>query len=411
MANTVLTPTMILRESYAILHQKSNFVTKTNRQYDDRYQIGGYKLGESINVRLPPKYTVRTGNSMSVQNLVERQVALPRGTVKGVDLNFSQTELSLSISDFSERVLKPALSQLASSIETDCLSMYKSVANYAGSVTTSVNYRSFQNTGRYMTDQLAPMDGNRTMTLSTKDRVDFSTDVKGLFQSAARIEEQYSDGVVGKTGGFNVFENTLIPAHVNGYLTGAFTSSVSTGASGSGNAYTATFDVAVSVGTSYAFNKGDILTFAGVYDVNPESRLAYGYLKRFTLVSSTSGTTSGTLTISPAPIYGGAYQNVSASIAAGATIVNVGAGTQAVTYNQSLGFHKDAFAIVFADLEDPSQYGAWGARAVQDNMSMRIWRQGDIANGAFPCRVDVCYGFAPIYPEWATRLISTTAEA
>ncbi len=72
-------------------------------------------------------------------------------------------------------------------------------------------------------------------------------------------------------------------------------------------------------------------------------------------------------------------------------------------FGQSLGYHRDAFAFVTADLEDPSAYGAWGAREVFDGMSMRIWRQGDIINGTFPCRIDIAWGGVAVYPEWAVR--------
>lgn len=414
MPNVLLTPNIILREIYAIMHQSSNFISKTNRQYDSRFANKGAQIGQTLDVRLPPKYTVRTGNAMAVQNLVERKVTLPIATVQGVDLNFGQQELTFSIELFSENILKPAITQLAATVEANALSMINSVPAYAGAVSTTVDYRSLQNAGRYMTEALTPMDGSRNTILDPQSRVDFSDAVKGLFQSSDAIDKQYVEGVVGRTGGFGIYENTLLPAHTPGTFNGTLSTTITTasqsGYDGTGNAYTTTFGIPFDVTTSYSFAVGDIITIAGVYDVQPETKSAYGTLKRFTLVTSTSGTTTGTLTVSPAPILSGAYQNVSASIADNAAITVVGsvsgAGAAGITtYGQNLAFHKDAFAFVTADLEDPSQYGAWGGRAVQDGLSMRIWRQGDIANGTFPFRVDICYGFVPIYPEWACRLI------
>jgi hypothetical protein len=149
-----------------------------------------------------------------------------------------------------------------------------------------------------------------------------------------------------------------------------------------------------------------VITISGVYAVHPETKTSYGYLQRFVLNASTSGTTAGTLNISPAPITGGAYQNVNSApqTTAAITVVGASSAASALTYGQNLAFHRDAFAVVFADLEDPTPYGAWGSREVFDNMSLRIWRQGDIVNGTFPCRVDICYGVAAIYPEWACRV-------
>jgi hypothetical protein len=417
MSNTLLTSSIILKECYAIMHQSSNFIARTNRQYDSRFANKGAQIGQQLDIRLPPKYTTRTGNTMSSQNVVDRKVTLPLATINGVDLLLTQEDLTFKIEELSQRVLQPAVSQLAASTEGTALTtLYKQVANYAGTLTTTtdyVNYQKFQDSGRYISEQLAP-PSPRTMTMNPQTRVDFSTDVKGLFQSSSAIEKQYVDGMMGRTGGYDVFENTLMPSHTPGTFNGTLSTTVSTtadsGYAGTGNAYTTSFGLKFDVTTSYAFKAGDIITIGSVYDVQPETKTQYGTLKRFTVVADTSGTTTGTLTISPAPILAGAYQNVNTAIADNAAITVVGSvsgsGTAGIqTYGQNLGFHRDAFAFVTADLEDPTPYGAWGAREVFDGLSMRIWRQGDISNGTFPCRLDIAWGCVAVYPEWAVRLV------
>lgn len=424
MANTVLTPRMILREAYAIAHQASNFIMNTNRQYDDRFARKGAKIGQALDVRLPAKYTTRTGNTMSTQNHVERKVELPLATIRGVDLNFGQEELSFSLDDFSKRVLRPAMSQLIADVEADAFSMYKRVANYVGNfvtTTTGLNYLQFQKTGKFLTENLAPQS-ERVACVNPESRVAFSDSVKGLFQSAESIKKQYVEGIMGRTGGFDIYENTILPTHTTGIVTttgGAITVTTSaaadTGYDGTGNAWPTgdAFSLKVDGFTSANLKEGDVITITGVYDVHPETKQARGYLKRFVVQEDTNLSSSGTLPILPFPILSGAYQNVSAAIVDGATVTVLGVTTGAasgLTYAQNLSFHKDAFAFVTADLEDPSQYGAWGTREVMDNLSLRIWRQGDITNGAFPCRLDIAYGFAPIYPEWACRHVHLQAD-
>jgi len=418
MANTLLTSSVILKECYAIMHQSSNFIQKVNRQYDNRFANKDMQIGQSLDVRLPPKYTTRTGNTMSQQNIVQRAVALPLATINGIDLNITQEQMTFSIEDLSTQVLNPAVSQLTATVEGAFLTaMLKKTAQYAGSVTTYATYNSFQTVGRYLSESLAP-PSPRTMTMNPQTRVDFSTDVKGLFQSSNAIEKQYVDGMMGRTGGFEVFENTLCPSFTPGTFNGTLSCTVSTtadgGYAGTDNAYTTTFGLKFDVTTSYAFNEGDIITIGGVYDVQAETKAVYGTLKKFTVTASTSGTTTGTLTISPAPILAGAYQNVSTAIADNAAILVLGSVSGATTagrtiYGQNLGFHRDAFAFVTADLQDPSEYGAWGTRQVFDNLSLRIWRQGDITNGTFPCRLDIAWGGAAIYPEWASKLVHSLA--
>ncbi len=413
----MLTPRIILREIYAILHQESNFLMRTNRQYDSRFASSGLtgKIGQTLDIRLPAKFVTRTGNTMTQQNYVERSVELPQATIYGVDLNFTQEQLTFSLEDFSARVIRPAISQLAATMEYNAmLSLYKKVANYTGIVTTAstTQYRDFQNGGRFLSENKAPKP-DRTATMDPQTRVDFSDAVKGLFQSSDNIREQYVEGIMGRTGGFTCFENTLVPRHTSGTFT-ATTISVTTTAGapaffdGTGNATTtAPTNVDIDGTSAYTFNAGDIFTIAAVNEVDPETKQDLGYAKRFVLQTTVTGTTTATLSLYPPIIVGGAYANVSAAPANNAVVTFLGPATtaSAITYGQNLLFHKDAFAFVNADLEDPSQYGAWGMREVIEGLSMRIWRQGDIANGNFPCRFDIVGGWAAIYPEWACRWV------
>jgi len=407
--NTVLTPSMILREVYAIMHQQSQFIMRTNRQYDNRFAQSGMKIGQSLDVRLPAKFTVRTGNAMTKQAYVERKVALPLGTIKGVDLEFGQEELTFSIEDFSDRVLKPAVSQLTAVVEDDAIgTMYKTVFNYAGATNSAITYKSTQQCGQYMTEELAPRS-DRTMIHTPQSRVDFSDAVKGLFQDSSNIADQYVEGLMGRTGGFDHFESTIMPIHTPGTYGGTpLTNGANQGINpGSANTYAATTSLITDgwTATTTTLNAGDIITIGGVFEVHPETKRSLGRLKRFvvTAATTTDGSGNSTFTISPGIIASGAYQNVTNLAGDNQTITVL--GTSATAYGQTLAFHKNAFAFVTADLEDPSQYGAWGARETLDNLSVRIWRQGDIVNGTFPCRLDIAYGFAAIYPEWACRQV------
>jgi hypothetical protein len=123
MANTLLTPTQVTREALRVLHQKLRFVGTINRQYDDSFAKKGAKAGETLKIRLPNQYTVRSGATLSTQDTTESSVTLQVSTQKGVDLNFSSNELTLSLDDFSKRILKPAMAVLAASIEADALNM------------------------------------------------------------------------------------------------------------------------------------------------------------------------------------------------------------------------------------------------------------------------------------------------
>lgn len=422
-SNTTLTVDKILRACYAKMHQSSNFIMRLNRQYDPEFQRRELKQGQALRVRLPAQYSVRTGNTMSSQNYVERSISLPLATIKGVDLNFGQEELTWNIEDFTERVIAPAASVLIANVEADAMSMYKSVSNFFGVVTTTVGsgltYLQFGSTGRYLSDNLAPPT-DRNMCTNPESKVVFGNDVKGQFQDSKSLADLYVEGRMGRTGGFECFENTMIPSHASGTFTATTLTVTTTAGSpgvfdGAGNAYSAgPFSVNIDNGgsmTAFSFKKGDIVTFSAVFEVHRETKQSLGYLKRFTIAADVSGTTTGTITITPAPIAVGAYQNVCG--AAGAqvgildnaviTLIGPASAGASIEYGQNLMFHRDWAAFVTADLIDPSEFGAWGGRRVEDNLSLRIWRQGDIHNGNVPCRLDIAYGYVPIYPEWAAR--------
>ena len=123
MANSNLTIDMITNEALMILHQKANFLGTIDRQYDSSFAKSGAKIGDTLRIRLPNEYTVRTGAALSVQDNVETNTSLQIATQKGVDVNFTSEELTLDIDSFSERILQPAMSVLAANIEADVMSM------------------------------------------------------------------------------------------------------------------------------------------------------------------------------------------------------------------------------------------------------------------------------------------------
>ena len=406
MANSILTPSIITKEALRILHAQSNFLTKINRQYDSRFAVNGAKIGTSLDVRLPNKFTVRTGSTYSAQDMVERKVSLPVATIKGVDCTITDTELTMSLNDFSDQFLKPAMNQLASDIEYSAmLAMYKSVPNTVGTVSTQIDYKKFQQAGQKLTENLAP-SSDRTFLLNPSSRVEFSDAVKGLFQASNNIDDQYREGMVGRTGGFDVFENTMIPVHTTGTYGGTpLTNGATQGSTGANNAYVATSSIVTDGWTSggTSLKAGDSITFAGCFEVHPETKVSTGVLKKFVIVSDVSDTTGAiTMTVSPGVIAGGAYQNCSNRIADNSAITVL--GTSATAYGQNLAFHKDAFTFVSADLDIPKGVDM-AARERFGNISMRFVRWFDGDNGQWKSRFDILYGTAALYPELACRLV------
>lgn len=409
---TILTPLQITRKALDVLHQKLNFIGNVNRQYDGRFANEGAKIGTSLNIRMPPKYTVSTGAALAAQNHVERSTPLTVSTQNHVDVSFTSVELTMELDDFSDRIIEPAMAQLASHIESNAFaSAYKLVNNYTNATTNAVmTYKNFQKGGANITKALGPLN-QRTACLSPDSQVEFNDAVKGLFQSQENIRRQYREGLMGRTGGFDVFENTLVPSHTTGSLAGSpLTDGTTLGTSDTSNVWSSQTALSVNGATSTTtLLAGDIVTIANINDVHPETKADRGKLKTFVVqadVTLTTAATSYAVTVQPGLIYGSgnAYQNCALSGTANTdnlAVTRIGAASTA--FGQDLQFHKDAFVFATADLEDVSKYGAWGARAQKDGISMRIVRQYAIGSDTVPCRLDVLSGFAGLYPELSNR--------
>ena len=400
MANTILTPTAVTREALRILHQKCNFIGTINRQYDDSFAKSGAKIGDSLKIRLPNQYTVRTGATLSAQDTTETSTTLQIATQKGVDLNFTSADLTLSLDDFSKRILDPAMAVLAANIEADAMSMYKDVWSAApvATVTAALDFATLLKGRKKLQDQLAPME-KRVANLTTQNTVDLVDALKALFNDSGEIAKQYKEGSMGRAAGFDFYENTLWARHTSGDAAANGSSITVSGANQTGSSIT------VTNGSSKTLKKGDIISFVGVNRVHPESKADTGVLMQFAVAADVAagGTT---ITITPAIVTSGATQNVSASPTNSQVITKVG-GASGV-YDNSMLYHPDAFTFATADLVKPSGVD-FAAREVQDGISMRTVRQYDINNDKFPCRLDVLYGYKTIRADLACRLISNSS--
>lgn len=395
MANTNLTIDMITNEALMILHQKLNFVGTINRQYDSSFAKSGAKIGDTLRIRLPNEYTVRTGATLATQDTTETNTSLQVSTQKGVDVNFTSEELTMDIDMFSQRILEPAMSVLAANIEADVMdNVYKDVYNYVDNIGSAATFAKMLEGNKQLTDNLAPY-AQRCLNMNTQDNIDLVDALKGLFNAQDKLSSNYKEGrLAGPFSGFEgIYENTLWPTHTSG-TAAASTGYLVNGASQTGSTLT------VDTGTT-TFLQGDVITIAGVNRVHPETKADTGVLQKF-VVTADSGASATSLSISPAITTSGGKQNVTGSPADNAAISKVNGGASAVT-NLSMAYHKDAFAFATADLIMPKGVDM-ASRKVMDGISMRIVRDYDINNDKFPCRIDVLYGSKAIRPQLATRI-------
>lgn len=408
MANSILTPTAVTREALRVLHSKMNFIGSINRQYDDRFAKSGAKIGESLSIRLPNQYTVRSGKVANAQDTQESSVALAVSTQKGVDVNFSSAEMTMSLDDFSQRILEPAMSVLAANIEADALSMYKQVNKEVSDVGAALTYEDVLFAGKKLDDSLAPRDG-RTLLLTTQNNLDLVTGTAALHNDRSKVGEQYRKGLIGSDffGFDNVYTNTLLPLHVTGTDdgTGDYLTDIAAGENDGSEADGGAINIDTGAGS---FKIGDVIVIESLFAVHPETKVSTGKLMQFVVVANaTPGAGGGDLTVSPYIVTSGAKQNCT-GLADGKQVLKVESDEttaigNAADYYVGMGYHRDAFAFASADLILPKGVD-WAAREVMDGISMRIIRDYDSVNDNMLTRLDVLYGFKCIRPELACRL-------
>lgn len=397
MANTILTPTAILREAGRLFHEKAKVIRAVNRSYDDKFAQTGAKVGDSISLRDRNRFTVTTGSTLNIQNVTETSQTLTIDTQKHIGMDFKSSDLTLKIDDFSERYIRPAVAQLVANVEADLISRFrKKIYNLVDGDAASFAFAHASTAKRLLDEHLAPEDDQRTLVLNPAHAEKYLTSSLAYYNPAGTLGGQYKDGVVRDVLGFSPISSThLSPVHATG------TAAKTTGYTVNGATEGADGAVTLQTGTA-TFKAGDVVTFAGCYEVHPETKASYSYLKQFVVAEDYAGG-AGDLKVSPKIITSGAKQNASAYPDNSGAVVKVGAGANE-TMVESLAFHKDASIFASVDLEDMSKYGGWGARESMDGISMRLWRQGDIVNDSAPCRLDVLYGALVRYPELAVRI-------
>jgi hypothetical protein len=415
MSNTLLTISKITNEALMVLENELTFSAEVDRNYDDQFAVVGAKIGATVNVRRPGRFIGTTGPALNVEDLNETSTPVTLSTQFHVDTQFTTQDLALSLDMFSDRVLKPAVAAVANKIDFDgCTMAALQTANIVGTPgTPPTGLYTWLNAQAYLDSEGAPRDGRRSAIIEPFTSASTVDSLKGLFVPQDTIGEQYRKGLMGRdSGGMNWRLDQNIVSQTFGTLSAAnTTASVNTSTTGgiltSGWANTTTITMTAANGT-VNFNAGDTFTINGVYATNPQNRQPYGTnkLRSFVVQSAVTVGAGTQVTIAPAIISAGQFQNVSIPTP-GASNVNF-FGNQfgsALVSPQNIVMHRNAFTLAMADLELPEGVHFAGRASDKEiGLSLRVVRQYTINNDSIPTRVDVLYGWAPLYRELACRV-------
>lgn len=391
--NSLLTPAIITKETLVLLENNLVAASKVNRQFENQFA----KIGTTLTVRKPNKFTVTNGPGLAIQNITEPSTSITISNQQHVDFQFTSQDLTLTVEDFSERYLKPAAATLANSLDYGVITNFNQVPNVVGTPGTVPNAFSFlAAVGQRMDEGAVPQD-DRTLLLNPAAYWGMAQGLSTLYVQS--VAEPAIKGFLAAIANFRIYMDQNVQSQTLGAFagTGVVNGASQTGSTIVTNGWT---------GSLTLFNVGDVVTFDGVNAINPQSRQSTGALQNFVITATGSSDSAGnsTLSVYPAITTSGAYQTVSASPAnlARVRIAPTGA-TASTAYAQNLAFVKDAFGLVTVPMELP-QGVDFAARENYKNISMRVIRAYDINNDVFPARVDLLWGTSTFYPELACRL-------
>ena len=402
MANSILTIDMITRKALEILENNLVLTRNVNRQYDDSFAVSGAKIGSTLRIRLPDRALVTDGAALQVQDDAEQSTTLTVSTQKHIGVNFTTTaELTLSLDDFADRVLKPRISQLASSIDADVANAYKEIFNTVGTPGVSPATALVLLQAQQKLNESAAGMAPRYATVNPAANAGLVNGLSGFFNPTDTISKQFKNGMMG-TGvlGFDEINmSQSIKVHTTGSRAGTILVNGAVSTQGQ-----STISIDGLTGATDTVTVGDVFTIANVFAVNPQTRESTGSLQQFVVTAAQTGVSNAlaNMAISP-PIYTStsALATVNSFPADNAAVTFV--GTASTAYPQNMIYHKDAITFATADLVLPTGVDM-AARAVHNGISLRIIRDYDINNDRMPCRIDVLYGFSTIRPQMACRL-------
>lgn len=396
-SQVLLTPQVITRESLMILENNLVAANRVNRKFENKF----VKIGSSLTIRKPNRFTVASGAALQVQDISEPSVTITVDKQRHVDFQFTSQDLTLTVEEFKSRYLTPAMAALGNQVDFDVLGNWDGVSNYVGTptVTPATFSSSVQLVGRRMDDNASPQDG-RCLVVNPNAHW---TLANGLITSFVMptAKEALVKGYLSTIGGYDIYMDQNIQGGNVGQHNTSVGMVVTSAGNGTGNT------TAMYGGTpTEVISVGEVFTVSNVFNINPQNRQSTGVLKNFVVTASTAAgaNTTWTVTFSPAIVTSGPYQNVTGPMQTASSVTWLTGTTAAqIASAQNIAFSRDAFGLVMVPMEIPGGVD-FAARETYRNISMRTIRAYDINNDVFPTRIDILYGDTTYYDELACRL-------
>lgn len=411
MANTLLTPKVFANTMLALLKNQLVMGKLVDTELKDEFK----QIGDTVYVKRPPEFILRTGSVASVQNIIQGEAPVKIDTQAGVDVKLTEIDAALTIDQLGKNAtMQSAAATIAQGIDSALMNEVLEFPNWAGTPGETINSVSDFFKGPERLDDLSVPQNMRNAVLSSRDYWAEASSLTGLYQyqgdvandalKRARlpilgnVDAYMTQSVVNLVTGTRTISGA---AQIDGASQNVAYTAVNTGT----NAYTQTLNLK-GLTNGDTIKRGEVFTIADVYAINPRTKATLDFLAQFVVLEdvTVSGTTA-TVRIANPIITSGAYQTVSAAPADSAAVTWLGAASTG--YRQNAVFHKQAIKLVFVKPVMPKTGEAAYATDPQTGMSIRYWQFSDGINDEHYHRWDVLFGAANVDRRLGTRLSGT----
>lgn len=352
--------------------------------------------GGVVNVKVPIRFQSYEGRVAQPQPYAQHTIPVKVDKSRGVAWTTNQIDMTVHTTPekLYKELIVPAMREIATQVDLDLFTMVLDVANCLGTAgTTPTTFLTTAQVAGRLTNVSVPQK-DRILVVDPDYQVTMADALKTMYNPGL-VNDVLKKMYIGGIAQFDTYISNNLPRLTKGTPGG--TPKIN-GANQTGSSIA--IDGLSATGT---YKKGDVVTFASCYDVNPVNRVTQTYLKPFVVTADfTASGGAGNLSISPAIVTEGAYKNCSVSPANDDNIVQL--TSAASTCMNNIAFYPDAFAFVSVPIKLPDMEGI-GWTETRDGISCTVTKGWDVKNGEMMYRVDFLYGKKSLYPEQACRLL------
>lgn len=421
MSNALLTPKVYANVGLKLLKNNLVMAKLVSGEFKNEFK----KRGNKTWAKRPPQFTVRDGAVASVQDVVEGEVEIAMDKQKGVDVEFTSVEETLTVDSLlKSKVMEGAMSVLANEIDGDIHEETKKFYSWVGTPGELINSYADLTKGPQRLDEMSVETSGRVGVLHPGDAWAMLGNLSGLSAQTKEATDALTRAKLPMLGNIDWYSTQNAGSVTTGTRSGdsaiAGANQNVTYASVKDGNWTQTLDVKT-LGVSKTVGAGEVFTIANVYAINQLTKARLSYLQQFTVIEAKTAESdeTATLTISPPIISSGAFQTVACAGTSStapddsAAIQWMGSDTEsatdAATYNYGTIFRKESIALVSAKLIMPYTGEADYATDPETGITLRYWRSSDSTNDTHMHRFDVLYGVKNVDPRRGTRISGTAS--